>query len=1441
MNVNRRQKPTSVNKINRTRLSQKKPRTLETVPRSHTMATRIKDSMPTVEHAKSTIKHVDTVEATPNTPPPLSPRTHDTEDDSYLDSLSPPPIPARNYGNDDVVGLEESSVPLSPDDSPPPPIPIKTELSEQLLSPPHPLREHFIYNSHLSDLNFCGNDRDQSNQRPPVDPPTTSNIGNGNIAASNQPLVYDEINQRPRVDDHPTSNRRPPVDLPTSNQRPPVDLPTSNQRPPVDLPTTSNIGNGNVASNQPLVYDEINQRPRVDHPTSNQRPPVDLPTSNQRPPVDLPTSNQRPPVDLPTTSNIGNGNIAASNQTLVYDEINQSRIQRPPVDPPTSNKRPSVDPPTSNQRPPVDPPTSNQRPPVDPPTSNQRPPVDLPTSNQRPPVDLPTSNQRPPVDLPTSNQRPPVDLPTSNQRPPVDLPTSNQRPPVDLPTISNIGNGNVALNQSSFYDEINQNGFRGIGTSVSNESRRSNRSRPEPYDHTSTRMVDQRESSDNNKPLLYAEVFDPSFRGLSAGTRMSRQAGVDENLTAIPRDKDMLYDEVFDPNKPRNVPTSNHTCTTAVTTADGTYNRLDFTPSARPQNPIVNTERDSEQLLYDQVAEPCLRGVGVVSRTSNTKPQVAEPCLRGVGVVSRTSNTKPSQISIGAIYDEVSKEERTSQRQPPESKPCDATANTTTNIVASAFYEDPDKMSPKMSRDKKVIKQHSTDTALLGYTKPDRTTIKQHSTDSYHKQPEPERRTTPISNRRVHVANSCNTNPPPSQSPPPPPKDRRTNLPPSQSPPPPPKDRRTNLPPSPSPPPPPKDRRTNLPPSQSPPPPPKDRRTNSPPSPSPPQPPPKDRRTNFPLSQTLPPPPKDRRTNLPPSQSPPPPPKDRRTNSPPSPSPPQPPPKDRRTNFPLSQTLPPPPKDRRTNPPPSHSPPPPPKDIQVCNSPPSPGSRPPIAIPSTKTPPPSSKTPPSKKRSTIPRSSKSHPPPIVTPPPTPIPSSVSKDHLRDTSPIPSSVLAYEVVPILSKCHTTTTTMDSNNEEIFMTVNHEKQFSRLKKFGGSLRTSYTPPVPSRRRNKEATHHSSNPSLDIENHDRYDRLNRDHSMNSTLPCTHTATAVDSTYSSLKLKDQKMRQLKQGIEIHGSLMMNSYTDVSNASSDVPMIHAPNVPSSGRQRKQHMYDDCGDNEFLKPSKKLIITRRHSNPAIGNNILPQYTIPQLVYAPNPPSSNLKRRPHLYEDFGNENEDHSSNDNDSASSSKNGSRSSLAATVRPKSNLYDDVHNDTDDLKDTPTPNLYDVVHNDTDDMKDTPLVWDDDLLAPVNKSRGFAVGKLSTDFRKPSSVSDEDYQKRLERLDNHEYKAIDIPMWPDQKPVIATLKQPPDIKKVVRDSWLSKEASDHDLPAGWKKELNEQGQEFYWHIPSGNIQYVKPIAGLRNLKVQHSTHVLYSNNDNNK
>ena len=125
-------------------------------------------------------------------------------------------------------------------------------------------------------------------------------------------------------------------------------------------------------------------------------------------------------------------------------------------------------------------------------------------------------------------------------------------------------------------------------------------------------------------------------------------------------------------------------------------------------------------------------------------------------------------------------------------------------------------------------------------------------------------------------------------------------------------------------------------------------------------------------------------------------------------------------------------------------------------------------------------------------------------------------------------------------------------------------------------------------------------------------------------------------------------------------------------------------------------------------------------------------------------------------------------------------------------------------------------------------------KVRRTISAKLAKAIPKPNTITDEDYERRLDRLENHYYPTLDIPAWPSV-PTTTCAKSTDEIKDVARNSWdvkatptkkgkgHSEDTSDSDgLPKGWKREVNEQGQVFYWHLPTGNIQYTRPTANMK-------------------
>lgn len=137
----------------------------------------------------------------------------------------------------------------------------------------------------------------------------------------------------------------------------------------------------------------------------------------------------------------------------------------------------------------------------------------------------------------------------------------------------------------------------------------------------------------------------------------------------------------------------------------------------------------------------------------------------------------------------------------------------------------------------------------------------------------------------------------------------------------------------------------------------------------------------------------------------------------------------------------------------------------------------------------------------------------------------------------------------------------------------------------------------------------------------------------------------------------------------------------------------------------------------------------------------------------------------------------------------------------------------------------------DEPSLVDEDIAPPDNKAKPNSrsptkspskpivkTHNLSPSIMKPESVTDEDFERRLERLDNHFYPEVDIPAWSGAGDPVLSPRRPSEIKKTLRKSWnIGTGNTDDGLPAGWAREVNEQGQVFYWHLPTGNIQYTKP------------------------
>ena len=138
-------------------------------------------------------------------------------------------------------------------------------------------------------------------------------------------------------------------------------------------------------------------------------------------------------------------------------------------------------------------------------------------------------------------------------------------------------------------------------------------------------------------------------------------------------------------------------------------------------------------------------------------------------------------------------------------------------------------------------------------------------------------------------------------------------------------------------------------------------------------------------------------------------------------------------------------------------------------------------------------------------------------------------------------------------------------------------------------------------------------------------------------------------------------------------------------------------------------------------------------------------------------------------------------------------------------------------------------DERPSSLVWDNtDMLptqcggfskqSPKKAAKSPKGNKVTPPIIKPQGITDKDFERRLERLDNHFYPELDIPAWPahGESPQI-THRRPSEIKKAVRSSWNVANSGNDGLPSGWTREVNEQGQVFYWHLPTGKIQYTKP------------------------
>ena len=153
-------------------------------------------------------------------------------------------------------------------------------------------------------------------------------------------------------------------------------------------------------------------------------------------------------------------------------------------------------------------------------------------------------------------------------------------------------------------------------------------------------------------------------------------------------------------------------------------------------------------------------------------------------------------------------------------------------------------------------------------------------------------------------------------------------------------------------------------------------------------------------------------------------------------------------------------------------------------------------------------------------------------------------------------------------------------------------------------------------------------------------------------------------------------------------------------------------------------------------------------------------------------------------------------------------------------------------------------DERPSSLVWDNtDMLptqcggfsnqSPKKATKSPKAHKVTPPITKPQGITDKDFERRLERLDNHFYPELDIPAWPThgESPQL-TRRRPSEIKKAVRSSWNVANSNNDGLPSGWTREVNEQGQVFYWHLPTGKIQYTKPGGVSPSIAKVHYYHI---------
>ena len=444
-------------------------------------------------------------------------------------------------------------------------------------------------------------------------------------------------------------------------------------------------------------------------------------------------------------------------------------------------------------------------------------------------------------------------------------------------------------------------------------------------------------------------------------------------------------------------------------------------------------------------------------------------------------------------------------------------------------------------------------------------------------------------------------------------------------------------------------------------------------------------------------------------------------------------------------------------------------DLPTCTSP---GDRPPMELPPIA----SRLSPASSKRPVL----NSPLPPVVSPSKTP-PTAHSQSS-RESSPLPPC-LAYEVVPLnitggnpsSTKTPQTNVLDNDDTEEIFMTVNHEQQRQRFSRFSGSLHNSRTPPVPPRRERRGSeslleskAHSSSNSALDKDDnmtmYDKLDHIRALKNLGATLPRADATRSLDAEYSTLNIAQQKVL-MRAGIRVDGSLMNSSTSDISDmdnrprsqengkaGSEEAITLRVPSskTPSPVLRQQQHFYDDVHmENDG----------RRNSDSVLDSNKIP------LVFAPNIPTPEIRPLPHLYEDINRDKASEPSVDrrrqspNRDQRTTNGGDVPLVFAPNVPSSEAQRKLHR-YEDIQSEEAAGL---------GARDTPsLVWDDDGFVPSKKGvgSGFTGNNnkerdltAQPNLQRPPGISDEDYQRRLDRLDNHFYPTIDIPSLAKPEP----------------------------------------------------------------------------------